>query len=93
MNVNIFSQLYFGVEKVLGVASKIDIYIIERVKEKRIEKGISQYELAFELEIPRSFISMAESGKYGKKYSNTLLNEIAKIFECSPRDFLPEKPL
>lgn len=79
--------------KLNRVLSKIDKYIIERVKEKRVEKGITQYELAYELEIPRSFISMAESGKYGKKYSNTLLNEMAKKLECSPKDFLPDRPL
>ncbi|MCB9065458.1 MAG: helix-turn-helix transcriptional regulator [Chitinophagales bacterium] len=73
--------------------SEIDKYIITRVKKKRLEKKVTQYELAYKLEKPRSFISMAESGKYGKKYSNTLLNEIAKVLECSPKDFMPDKPL
>lgn len=75
------------------MVAKIDKYIIQKVKEKRLEKGITQYQLAYELEIPRSFISMAESGKYGKKYSTTQLNEIAKVLNCSIKDFFPDKPL
>jgi len=27
------------------------------------------------------------------KYNLIHLNELAKLFKCSPRDFLPEKPL
>lgn len=73
--------------------SKIDKYIIEKVKQKRMEQGYTQYQLAFEMEVPRSFISMIESGRYGKKYNTTQLNEIAKIFGCSPRDFLPKEPI
>ena len=73
--------------------TKIDTYIISRVKEKRIKKGFSQSQLAFEMELPTSFIAMIESGKYNKKYNSAHLNELAKILECSPKDFLPEKPL
>lgn len=72
--------------------SKIDKYIIGRVKEIRIERGMTQYQLAAELEVPRSFISMIESGKYAKKYNASQLNELAKILNCSPKDFMPEKP-
>ena len=75
------------------MVSEIDKYIIEKVKEKRTARGMTQYQLAFELEVPRSFISMIESGKYGKKYNTTQLNEIAKILGCSPRDFWPKEPL
>ena len=35
---------------------------------------------------------MIESGKYDKKYNVQHLNEIAKILECSPKDFQPSKP-
>jgi len=73
--------------------SKIDKYVIQKVKEKRMEKGISQSQLAFELEVSNSFIGMVESKKYTHKYNITHLNEIAKILECSPQDFLPKQPL
>jgi len=76
------------------MASKIDRYVIERIREKRLEKGMSQSQLAFELGMATTgFIAMLESGKYAKKYNIEHLNEIARILECSPRDFLPVKPL
>ena len=71
----------------------IDKYIIERVKEKRIEKGLSQSQLAFELEVSNGVIGKIESGKYDKKYSVRQLNKLAKILDCSPRDFWPKSPL
>lgn len=71
----------------------IEIFVIERVKEKRIEKGYSQLRLAIELEVSGGFIGMVESNRYMHKYSLSQLNRIAQLFECSPRDFLPEKPL
>ena len=74
--------------------SAVDKYVIEKVKEFRLEKGISQSQLSFELGYASSgFVSMIESGKFGKKYNVSQLNEIAKILECSPKDFLPKQPL
>lgn len=73
--------------------SAIDKYIIEQVKAKRKEKGISQSQLAFELDMSNGFIGKIESGKYGKKYNPTQLNEIARILSCSPKDFMPGEPL
>ena len=75
------------------MVSKVDKYVIQKVREKRLQKGFSQSQLAFELDLSTSFIAMIESGKYDKKYNVDHLNEIAKILECSPKDFQPEKPL
>lgn len=75
------------------MASKVDQYVIDKVKELRTKKGVSQANLAFELDLPTSFIAMIESGKYAKKYNVQHLNEIARILECSPKDFLPQNPL
>jgi transcriptional regulator with XRE-family HTH domain len=75
------------------VKSKIDIYVIERVKEKRIEKNLSQADLAYELEMSVGFIGMVESSKYDTHYNLKHLNDLAKILKCSPQDFLPKKPL
>lgn len=36
---------------------------------------------------------MAESPKYDIKYNVNHINEIARFLGCSPRYFLPEKPL
>lgn len=71
----------------------IDEYVIKKVKEKRKEKGLSQSQLAFELDQSNSFIAKVESGKYDKKYNVHHLNEIAKILGCSFADFFPKQPL
>lgn len=75
------------------MVGEIDKYVIEKVKEKRIEKGFSQSQLAFELDQSNSFIKKIESGKYGKKYNVGHINAIAKILECSIYDFFPKQPL
>lgn len=74
------------------MVSSIDRYVIQQVKAMRLERNMSQSKLAFELEVPTSFIAKMESGKYGKKYNIGHLDMLAKIFECSPKDFLPDKP-
>ena len=69
------------------MVSKIDKYVIQKIRDKRIEKGLSQSQLAFELDMSTGFIASIESGKYDKKYNIQHLNEIARILDCSPRDF------
>lgn len=73
--------------------SKADQYVIDKVREKRIELGISQAALADCINVNRGFIGNVENIKKPHKYNITLLNEIAKILKCSPRDFFPEEPL
>jgi len=71
----------------------IDQYIINIVREKRKENGLTQDDLADLLGVSKGFIGNVESTKYQDKYSTGQLNKLAKIFKCSPREFLPEKPL
>jgi transcriptional regulator with XRE-family HTH domain len=73
--------------------SKIDQYVINKVKERRLEKNISQADLAYELGMSVGFIGKVESSKYTSHYNVKHLNHLAKILECSPQDFLPKKPL
>jgi transcriptional regulator with XRE-family HTH domain len=54
---------------------------------------MSQSKLAFEMDMPTSFIAQIESGKYEKKYNIGHLDKLARIFECSPKDFLPDCPV
>jgi transcriptional regulator with XRE-family HTH domain len=75
-----------------AVLSAMDQSIVEVVKRKRIENELSQKDLAFELEVSVSFIGDIENPKKRAKYNTNHLNKLAKIFKCSPRDFLPEKP-
>lgn len=73
--------------------SKIDIYVIDRVKEKRLEKNLSQADLAYELGMSVGFIGKVESHKYTTHYNLKHLNDLAKILMCSPQDFLPKRPI
>lgn len=73
--------------------SKIDWYVINKVKEKRMEKDISQAELANELGMSVGFIGKVESPRYPSHYNIRHLNLLAKILECSPQDFFPRKPI
>ena len=72
--------------------TKIDQYVIDRVKEKRIERNLSQADLAYELDMSVGFIGKVESVKYPTHYNVKHLNDLAKILKCSPQDFLPRKP-
>ncbi|MBN8876799.1 MAG: helix-turn-helix transcriptional regulator [Sphingobacteriales bacterium] len=73
--------------------SRIDIYVIDRVKEKRTEKNLSQADLAYELGMSVGFIGKVESSKYTSHYNLKHLNDLARILKCSPQDFLPKKPI
>lgn len=73
--------------------SAIEAYVIEKVKEKRKAIGMSQVDLAHQLDVSEGFIGNIENPRYRAKYNIKHLNDLAKIFKCSPQDFLPEKPL
>ena len=71
--------------------NKVDLYVIDKVRERRLEKGYTQEALSYALIYSRTFISQFEIGN--QKYNVHHLNQIANILKCSPRDFLPENPL
>lgn len=71
---------------------EIELYIIEKVKTIRKEKGLTQEQLSLRLDKGVGFIGDIESSKKAK-YNIKHLNEIAKILQCSPKDFWPDKPL
>ena len=73
--------------------SKIDLYIISQVRKKREEKNIHQDDIAIHLDVSPGFISHVESPYQRAKYNTSHLNELAKLFKCSPKDFWPEKAL
>lgn len=72
--------------------SEIELYVIYKVKSMREEKGISQAQLAHLLDLSIGFIGHIESPRYAAKYNLNHINKLAKIFSCSPRDFLPDNP-
>lgn len=73
--------------------SLIEQYIIDKVREKRQSLGMSQAELARQLDVSEGFIGNVESPNYRAKYNINLLNAIAKVFKCSPKDFWPKEPV
>jgi transcriptional regulator with XRE-family HTH domain len=76
-----------------SILTPIEQYIVDKVRQKRLEKGYSQKDLADMLELSIGFIGDIENPKYRAKFNLNHINELAKIFECSPRDFIPENPL
>lgn len=73
--------------------SSFDKYIILKIKEKRIEKGLSQSALAVKLGVSSGFIGKIESLNTTSKYNLNHLNKLALVFNCSPKDFLPNNPI
>lgn len=60
----------------------------ERLRELRGRAGLSQQEMAAELDISRSGYQMIENGKNGKKFA--YLPVIAKTLGCRIDDLFPE---
>ena len=71
----------------------IEQFVIDRVREMRQKKGISQAELADRIDVSRGFIGAVENPRQRAKYNLSILNEIAKVMDCSIRDFFPDKYL
>ena len=74
----------------------IDQYIIDRVREIRTKKRISQSKLAYALGYDSvSYIGAIESLNPIRTecYNSKQLNKIAIILECSPKDFWPDLPI
>lgn len=71
----------------------IERYIIEKVREIRESKGITQEQLSLSLGKNITFISQIEAPSKKAKYNIIHLNEIAKVLNCSAKDFWPDKPL
>ncbi|SCW65919.1 Helix-turn-helix [Mucilaginibacter sp. NFR10] len=75
-----------------NLKSDIEAYVISKVKEMREQHNLSQSELAVRLDVSNGFIGQAESSRSPTKYNLNHLNQLAIIFDCSIKDFIPEKP-
>lgn len=76
-----------------SILTPIDQYVIDKVREIRKSKKITQEQIADFLKVSEGYIGQIESTKFIAKYNLEALNQLAKLFECSPKDFLPENPL
>lgn len=77
----------------MGELTKIENYVIGKVKSMREKFGYTQIVLSQKLNMSDSFVGHVETPKRRAKYNINHLNALAKIFKCSPKDFMPEKPL
>ena len=73
--------------------SKIDRYVIEKVRQRREKLGYSQAALAYAIDVSQGYIAAIESDKFTKKFSVERLNDVARVLKCSPRDFFPRTAL
>ncbi|KAA6328315.1 hypothetical protein EZS27_022770 [termite gut metagenome] len=71
----------------------IEQYVIDKVWKMRSEKGWSLQELADYMNVSKGFLANVESKKRVTHYNLKHINQLAKIFQCSPKDFLPDTPL
>jgi len=74
------------------VKSEIELYTIKRVKEMRVKAGLSQAQLAIEMNLSVGFIGHVESPAKRAKYNLNHLNRLAIIFNCPFQEFFPEQP-
>ena len=70
--------------------SDIEEYVISVSRKLRIENGLTQSDLAFRLGVSSGFVGKVESSSSPTKYNLNHIQELSKIFNVSPRVFLPE---
>lgn len=73
--------------------SRLDLYIIDKVRELRESKSISQDNLSVLMGFSEKLIGSIENPTLGAKYNIRHLNLLAQALECSLWDLLPQKPL
>ena len=73
--------------------SAIESFAISKAKALREQANLSQSELAYQLGVSNGFIGQVESIKSPSKYNLDHIDKLAVIFNCSPKDFLPDSPV
>lgn len=73
--------------------TKFEMAVIDRITEMRRKRNLSQDEIATILGLTRGYIGQIESPNSPSTYNLNHLNRLAYEFECSPQDFLPNKPI
>lgn len=73
--------------------SSIKIFIVSKTISFRKKNKKTQRDIAEILNTSAGYIGQIESKNSPSMYSYEQLNKLAKYFECSPKDFLPEEPI
>lgn len=76
-----------------SVKTVIEQYVIERVREIRVSKGISQAKLAHLMDISVGFVGNVENPKHIAKWNLNHLNRISQVLDIPFKDFFPEKAI
>ncbi|QEC79702.1 helix-turn-helix domain-containing protein [Mucilaginibacter ginsenosidivorax] len=71
----------------------LDLYIVARVKEMRLQRNWTQSVLATKLDLSDGFYSEIENPNHRAKFNIAHLIKLGKAFECSPCIFLPKEEL
>lgn len=74
-------------------STEIELFVIARIKKMRVDAGLSQASFALEMNLSYGFIGQVENPKRRAKYNLNHINQAAKVFNCSVKDFFPEQPL
>ncbi len=72
--------------------SAIELEIIKRIIEIRGKK-ITQRNIAEYLKVSPGYIGQVESKNSPSMFTFNQLNELAKLLNCSLKDFFPENPV
>jgi transcriptional regulator with XRE-family HTH domain len=73
--------------------SSIEQFVIDISIQKRHDANLTQLDLAEKLNVSPGFVGMVESKKFNTKYNLNHINKLAKIYNCSPKDFFPDRTL
>lgn len=73
--------------------AEIDLYLINKVREIRVARGMSQLKLSLALGLAEGAIGKIENPKQRAKYNIRHINLLAKALHCNISDLLPQKPL
>lgn len=73
--------------------AEIDLYIINKARELRVARKMSQLKLSIALNLAEGAVSKIENPKQRAKYNIRHINLLAKALKCNPADLVPPKPL
>ncbi len=76
-----------------SINTDIEQYVINRVKEIRASKGISQAKLAHMIDLSVGFVGNVENPNHIAKWNLNHLNRISKELDVPFREFFPERGL
>ena len=78
-------------EKIIRIVSALDLYVIEKIRNKRDDSGMSQDALSVEMGFSEKLVGNIENPSLPAKYNIRQINLAADTLKCNIKDFLPPK--